>query len=241
LPYVAFGPAGRQSLGGHDDVARIDTDIVRANAPITAIEVRCDVALDMIAVSTPVYGTAPAPLVHSKSLNVGPQSQYVAEFPQERGWCSPASLAMLFDYWGQPTDVAAIARAVYDDAYAGTGNWAFNTALAGGRGLRAAVVHLRGLEHAATFLAAGIPLAISIAWRDGELPGAPLPSSKGHLIVVRGFPSANIVHVNDPAHPDIGTMYLAESLDNIWRAHGGVAYAIVPPERMADVLALANA
>jgi hypothetical protein len=240
LPYAAFDATGRQSLGGHDDVARIDTDIVRANAPITAIEVRCDVPLDMIAVSTQVFGPAPAPLAHSKSLHVRPISQYVAELPQERGWCSPASLAMLFDYWGQPADVTDIARAVHDNAYAGTGNWTFNTALAGQRGLRAAVIHLRGLEHAAAFLAAGIPLAISIAWKEGELPGAPLPSSKGHLIVVRGFPSANIVHVNDPAHPEVGTMYLAESLDSIWRAHGGVAYAIVPPERMADVLALAN-
>jgi hypothetical protein len=241
LPYVSFEVGERRSLCGKDAVARIETDIVRAASPITAIEVRSDTVLDMLAVSTPVYGAAPPPIVHAPSLGVRPISQYVEAQPNQSGWCSPAALAMLLDYWTVPASVTGLVRDVYDVTYGGTGNWTFNTAAAAYYGLRATVVHLAGLEHAATFIAAGIPLAISIAWKKGDLPGAPLPASGGHLIVLRGFPSANIAHVNDPAHPEIATMYLAENLDRIWRAHGGIAYAVVPPERMQDVLALANA
>jgi hypothetical protein len=241
LPYVAFDTGERRSLCGKDAAARIETDIVRTASPVTALEVRSDVALDMLAVSTPVYGSAAPPIVYAPSLDVRPISQYVPEHPNQTGWCSPAAVAMLLAYWGTTASVTDLVSDVYDTAYGGTGNWTFNTAAAARYGLRAAVVHLAGLEHAATFTASGIPLAISIAWKKGELPGAPLPSSAGHLIVLRGFPSANIAHVNDPAHPELATMYLCEDLDRIWRAHGGVAYAVVPPERMQDVLALANA
>lgn len=241
LPYSAFGENGRRSLNGSDDVARIHTDIVRSGVPITAIEVRSDVPLDMIAVSTPVYGAPPPPITHTQSLNVRPISQYVPAQHEQRGWCSPASLAMLLDFWGKPVDLADIARAVYDDEYSGAGNWAFNTAVAAQYGLRGAVLHLSGIEHAAMFLAAGIPLAASIAWKDGDLPGAPLTASSGHIVVLRGFPSSQIAQVNDPAHTEVATMYLAQKLDSVWRAHGGIAYAIVPPERVDELLALANA
>jgi hypothetical protein len=240
LPYAAFDANGRRSLDGGDDVARIQTDIVRSSVPITAIEVRSDARFEMIAVSTPVYGPQPPAITHTQSLNVRPISQYLLTHPQQRGWCSPAAFAMLLDFWGVHVDVAEIAGAVYDDTYAGTGNWTFNTAFAAQCGLRGAVVHLSGVDHAAAFIAAGIPLALSIAWKEGDLPGAPLPASSGHLVVLRGFPSAQIAHVNDPAHTEIATMYLTQKLDTVWRAHGGVAYALVPPERVEQMLALAN-
>jgi hypothetical protein len=240
LEYAVFGNWGRRSLNGKDDVARIETDVVRADAPITAIEVRSSVPLEMIAVSTPVDPVTRPAIVPQAPLDVRPLSQYVDEHAHEISWCSPASLAMLLDYWEKPATVADVARAVYDETYAGTGNWAFNVAYAGTRGLRAAVVHLGGLDHAATFVQAGIPLALSFAWKNGELPGAPLGASPGHLAVLRGFPSERLVRVNDPAQPGVVTTYSSEKFDAVWRAHGGVAYAIVPPDRTAELLALAN-
>jgi hypothetical protein len=146
---------------------------------------------------------------------------------------------MLLRYHGVDVDVATVARGVDDASYGGTGNWAFNVAYAGTRGLRAVVAYLRGLDHVAAFVEAGLPVAISIAWHGDELPGAPLPQSDGHLIVVRGFdPSAAIV--NDPAHPALTTRYDRAALDRVFRAHGGVAYLVAPRERTADLLALAN-
>lgn len=240
LPYVEFARDGRRSHSGGDDVARITTDIVRSAVPMVAIEVRSSVMLDAIAVSTPVPPPASDTTIDSRELEVPALSQYDAERPDERGWCSPSSLAMLLAFWGHARPLADVALAVYDEAYGGTGNWTFNTSFAGSLGLRAAVVHLAGLAHAATFVAAGIPLALSFAWGSDELPGAPLDHSSGHLAVLRGFTRHGHPRVNDPAQADLTTVYDRAALERVWRAHGGVAYAVVPPERSADLLRLAN-
>lgn len=241
LPYVAFGPERRESLCGADDVARIATDIVEAGAPIAAIEVRSDVPLDAIAVSTPVHRRASEPATVRSALDVPALSQYLQAHPEERGWCSPTSLAMLLAYWGKPHDIPHIVRAVYDDRYGGTGNWAFNMAYAGRQGLRAVLTHLAGLDHAAGFIAAGIPLALSFSWGSGDLPNAPLDHSDGHLAVLRGFTRHGHPQLNDPAQPDIVTTYDRKALERVWQAHGGAAFAAVPLERSAELVRLANA
>jgi hypothetical protein len=163
----------------------------------------------------------------------------VREHPAERGWCSAAALAMLLRFHGRDASVAKVARAVFDSAYNGTGNWSFNVAHAGARGLRAYVAYVRGIDHVAAFIAAGLPVAISIAWRQGELPGAPLETSDGHLIVVRGIEPEHVL-VNDPAQPSIAVCYPRAALDALFRAHGGVAYLVAPRSRSEDLVALSN-
>ena len=240
LPYVAFEAARRESLCGADDVARIATDIVESAVPITAIEVRSDAVLEAIAISTPVHRRSSQPATVRTTLDVPPLSQYLAAHPDERGWCSPASLAMLLAYWGKPHDIPTIARAVYDQRYRGSGNWAFNMAYAGRLGLRAALVHLAGLDHAAGFIAAGIPLALSFSWSAGDLPGAPLDHSDGHLAVLRGFTRHGHPQFNDPAQADVVTTYDRKALERVWQAHGGAAFATVPLERSSELVRLAN-
>lgn len=240
LPYVEFDAERRRSLCGADDVARIATDIVRADESIVAIEVRSDVVLDAIAVSTPVHDRRGTRAQPAAALDVPPLSQFLPQHPRERGWCSAAALAMILGYYGQPCDVPEVARRVYDDAYGGTGNWAFNAAFAGSLGLRAAVVHLADLDHAGAFIAAGIPLALSYSWHGEELPGAPLDHSAGHLAVLRGFTRHGHPQVNDPAHADVATIYDRQALERVWREHGGIAYAVVRRERADELLRLAN-
>lgn len=240
LPYVDFSPAGRESLCGADDVARIGTDIVESPVPIVAIEVRCDAPLDAIAVSTPLHRRSSIPATVRNALEVPALSQYLAAHPEERGWCSPTSLAMLLAYWGKPHDIPEIVRAVYDKRYGGTGNWTFNIAYASRFGLRAAVTHLAGLDHAAGFIAAGIPLALSFSWTGGDLPGAPLDHSDGHLAVLRGFTRHGHPQLNDPAQADIVTTYDRKALERVWQAHGGAAFAAVPLERSGELVRLAN-
>jgi hypothetical protein len=133
-------------------------------------------------------------------------------------WCSPTSLAMVLGYYGAlPTPssypwvpaghldpwVDAVARGVYDHGYDGTGNWPFNTAYAASRlvGGSAFVARLRDLSEAERFVAAGIPVVASIAFGRGELTGAPISSSNGHLLVIVGFTADGDVVVNDPAAP----------------------------------------
>ena len=240
LLYVRWSPEERRSLDGSDAKTRIAVDVVQSDVALTALGVASTVALDAVAVAVPPpLGARVAPHESADALDVPKLSQYLPKFPDERGWCSAAALAMLLRYHGVDADVGTVARGVYDASYAGTGNWAFNAAYAGSRGLRGVVAYLRGIDHVAAFVEAGLPVAVSIAWKPGELPGAPLEHSDGHLLVVRGVEPAH-VFVNDPAHPAIATRYPRTALDLIFRAHGGVAYLVAPRSRTAELVALAN-
>ncbi len=124
------------------------------------------------------------------------------------GWCSPTSVAMVLAHAGTlpPTtdsgsvDVARVAAEVLDPAY-GAGNWPFNTAWAATLAGRAHVSRLHDLRDAERFIDAGIPLVASVAYRRGDLRGAPVRGTDGHLVVIRGFTADGSVVTNDPAAP----------------------------------------
>ncbi|MGP6156213.1 MAG: peptidase C39 family protein [Vulcanimicrobiaceae bacterium] len=240
LPYVRWSALGRRSLSGADEVAKVELDTLRSPSVFAALEVRADATLDALAVSVPPASAARAGNARDLLVDVAPRSQYLAGHPLERGWCSPASLAMLLAHWGHDLPTEEVAARVRDDAYGGTGNWTFNVALASAFGLRAAVVHLRDLEQAAAFVSVGVPLALSFSWRAGELPGAPLEHTDGHLAVLVGFDVQGDPILNDPAQPALRVRYPHDAFERAWLGHGGIAYALAPPER-ADLAALARA
>jgi hypothetical protein len=244
LPYVTFADGRRASLDGHDEIALIEADIVRAPNAIVAIEVRSHQPLARVAVSTPPADPprASEPAANAqRELDVPEHSQYVDDFPEERGWCAPASMAMLTGVWGITPNVAEVAAGVYDLSYGVTGNWAFLTAYAGACGLAGAAAYLRDLVGVEHFIAAGLPLAVSISWSGGALPGAPLDHSDGHILVVRGFDARGDVIVNDPAQPAVRHVYERAAFARCWLDHGGVALLVAPPERIDDLLRCANA
>jgi hypothetical protein len=193
-------------------------------------------------------------------LAVPPLSQEVhrGEYSQFNGggeaWCSPTSTAMILDYWKQqfpnagygPTaqDLAGIPYAdpqvdyaaanTYDWNYDGTGNWPFNTAYAGRYGLESFVTRLRSLTEAEKFITAGIPLVVSVSFKESQLTGSGY-STNGHLMVIRGFTANGDVIANDPAsHLDpnnasVRTVYDRAEFENVWlSASGGIAYVIHP-------------
>ncbi|WP_233558756.1 peptidase C39 family protein [Micromonospora radicis] len=165
------------------------------------------------------------------------------------GWCSPTSAAMVLAYWGaspvprryawvrppgpRPAVVHA-ARQCYDHAYDGTGNWSFTTAYAGSQGMDAFVTRLRSLAEAEAFVAAGIPLVLSAAYRRGEVPGLDYDTT-GHLLVLVGFTATGDPIVNDPYAPDDETVRRVvprAPFEHAWQvASGGLTYVIRPPDR----------
>jgi hypothetical protein len=183
-------------------------------------------------------------------LPVPTYSQMVhrGEFSQYGGggeaWCSPTSTAMVLGYYGrlpsassygwvgQRTDpwVDEVARRTYDAAYRGTGNWPFNTAYAASRGLSAFVTRLRSLTEAESFIAAGVPVITSVSFSSGQLAGAPISSTAGHLLVVVGFTSSGDVVVNDPAASTgsgVRRTYDRAQFERAWLGgSGGTAYVI---------------
>jgi hypothetical protein len=148
-----------------------------------------------------------------------------------KGWCSPTSLAMVLAWHGTTLPVPEVAQAVHDPCYGGTGNWSCNVAFAGDLGHTAFVAHLQGTEQLASLLRQGLPVIVSVSHGPGELPGAPVEQTKGHLLVVCGLdPLAGIVVVNDPAGEPgaVRRRYPLDAFLRAWLGHGGVAYVVAP-------------
>jgi hypothetical protein len=171
------------------------------------------------------------------------RSQYTYE--GGAGWCSPTCLSMALAYWhGRTADprLAPFAAAscvpelavpmVYDPLYEGAGNWPMNTAYAASLGLVAYVTRLHSLGQLARWAAAGVPLVASLAWKPGELEGAPIEKSAGHLILITGVDGERI-YVADPAAAhaeEVARSYRAEQLYARWQANSdGTVYIIHPP------------
>ena len=180
--------------------------------------------------------------VYSQMIHRGQNPEYGGG---GEAWCSPTSLAMLLGYYGRLPGPASyawvrrtypdrwvnqVARMTYDYRYDGTGNWAFNTAVGAGRVGDAFVTRLADLQQAERFLRAGIPLALSIRFSRGQLTGAPISASAGHLVVLAGLTAAGNPIVMDPAASTDSTVrrtYDRAQFERAWLAgSGGTAYVV---------------
>lgn len=191
-------------------------------------------------------------------VEVPPHSQrlHVDTFPAwdngGQSWCSPTSTTMLLEHWGHAPGREEVAwvghavdpevvhgvRRVFDRSYGGAGNWAFNTAYAGARGLRAYVTRLRDLTEAEAFLAAGVPLVVSVTFGEDELDGAGYDTN-GHLLTIVGFTPEGDVVSNDPnshrvaSNDQVRAVYRRDQFERVWLgSDGGLAY-VMHPTRMA--------
>ncbi len=167
-------------------------------------------------------------------------------YPHGSRICSPTSVAMLLAYWYARTGTARLAAfadrsavaqlvapRVYDPVYDGYGNWSFNTAYAAAQGLDAYVACFGNLAQLEPWIAAGVPVVISAAWKAGELVNAPIASSSGHLLIVAGFDESGHVIVADPRaerEDEVRRIYDAAQLERAWQhSSDGMAYLIYPP------------
>lgn len=154
-------------------------------------------------------------------------------------WCSPTSTSMVMAYWSNILNqqdlnqtVPDAAKGTYDFTYKGTGNWPFNTGYAASFGLRTFVTRMYSMSQIEQWIKVGVPIVISIAFKKGELPGSPIPSSNGHLILVRGFASNGDVITNDPAaknDKEVQITYNRAALQHVWlNGSNGTVYVIYP-------------
>jgi hypothetical protein len=159
-------------------------------------------------------------------------------------WCSPTSTAMVLsfleNYKGDCEPRVRVAvDGVFDWIYDGHGNWPFNTAYAGTFGYEGYVARFTSLEKAEEFVAAGLPVIMSIAWQKGELTGSGVDSTNGHLVVLVGFDASGNPIINDPASPANETVrrtYLRSEFEPLWlQTSGGTVYLIYPERQEASV------
>ena len=253
-PYASWTSAARNSYQSKKDVnGRVNTDTLELSKRADALQIRVTLEAKRSG-SSPTLTGLWAVTSDSKThyevqaassdrsawgleLDVPMRSQMIYPDGGEV-WCSPTSTTMILEYWSAKLGrdladtVPVAAKSVWDGVYAGSGNWPFNTAYAGSKGLTAHVDRLSNLTEAEAFIERGVPLAISIGWKSGELPGAHITSSQGHLVVLRGFTKTGDPIINDPAaktDANVRTVYPRTALERAWIEHsGGIVYVIEP-------------
>lgn len=248
------GTVSRRSVNGQEDaLGSVSTDTLLLKKRADAVRVTVWLYSAQSGVTPRVRALSLA-LSNGRTAADGPSEQLawgkVLEVPGRSQmiypdggpvWCSPTSTTMLLGYWaqklGRPELMEAVPTAAantYDEAYEGTGNWSFNVAYAsaqGGGALHGMVARLDSFNQVERLIAAGIPVSISIAYKEGELTGGASRKSDGHLIVVKGFSPQGDVVVNDPAFPaddQVETTYKRDELWRAWRHSGGAVYLLWP-------------
>jgi len=166
-----------------------------------------------------------------KDLEVPTESQFEEPTSVAPLICSPTATSMVLQYYGERVKPREVAREVYDHGAKIYGNWAFNTAYAANHGLKAYVRYFKSLEGVKREIAADRPIIASIAFGKGELEGAPIESTSGHLVVVRGFlkeSDQEYVIVNDPAARSDRSVRRTYRVDQFVSAWRGIGYVVKP-------------
>jgi hypothetical protein len=146
---------------------------------------------------------------------------------------------MALSYWGSESnradwklDAPAVAAGVIDHHFKkATGNWAFNTAYAGGLpGMRAYVTRFSDLSELEDWIAAGIPVVISARYdllQDGRKP-----DFNGHLTVCRGFTENGDLVINDPwtdlKVESVQHIYKRNNVRRAWATSHNTVYLVYP-------------
>jgi hypothetical protein len=160
------------------------------------------------------------------------------------GWCSPASTSMALAYWARELkrpeldrDVPDVAKDVFDKNWPGTGNWPFNTAYAGSfPGMRAYVTRLTDVSELEQWVAAGVPVVLSLSYRLLHEKG----KSDGHIVVVVGFTPEGEPVVNDPWErlekgDRVRQVCKRENLVKAWAVSKNTVYLIYPEKTVVPV------
>ena len=191
--------------------------------------------------SIPKSGNVSAgnPALWDRLIDVPKSSQMV--YPDGGSvWCSPTSTSMVLsfldNYEGDCAPrVHAAVDGVFDWVYEGHGNWPFNTAYAATFGYEGYIARLTSLVKVEEYVAAGVPVIMSVAWGKGELTNSGVDSTNGHLLVLVGFDAAGNLIVNDPASPTneaVRRTYLRSEFEPLWlQSSGGTVYLIYPEEQ----------
>jgi len=252
--YYSFGhwvqgqrAKGRQSVSGQKDgLGRMSTDTLILTKPVRQVRLRVGFrsenattqSLKFVGLSFTDSKTTPKSQVSDRQawgreLTVPRLCQY--HYPGGKAWCSPTTVTMSLAHWSSKLSrkeltktVPLVAAEVFDPGWDGTGNWIFNTAYAGSfSGMRSFVVRLSDIVELESFVKAGIPVPVSVAYKT--LKGEPPRRGDGHLIVCIGFDRNGNIVVNDPAKdPEVRWVYPRSRFVAAWAKSKNTAYVIHP-------------
>jgi hypothetical protein len=236
----------RESIPGQkDEQGDVATDTLSLNRAVNRLQVRLTIGADDrekptlkflgLSLADSKFQSSPLPpnqLAWDKLLAVPERSQMA--YPNGNELCSPTTLSMILSYWSRQLhrpdldrDVPEIVQAIYDPRWKGTGNWPFNTAYAGSfHGLRAYVTRLSDISEIEDWIAAGIPVGLSLCYDRLRGKG---PGPNGHLVVCAGFTSEGDPVINDPGtSQNVQKTFPRKNLINAWTYSHNTVYLIYP-------------
>lgn len=164
-------------------------------------------------------------------LAVPPRSQMEEDETIRHRICSPTSVAMVLDYLGARVDTRAIAGAVFHAGLDLYGVWPAAIRVAGRHGVAGYLLRFPDWAAAAWCLEQRLPIVASVRYAAGELTGAAMPATAGHLLVLVGYDGDRVL-VNDPAAPDrrsVERAYRLDELERVWLERSGVGYVLFRP------------
>lgn len=238
---------GRTSIKGQKDATgKVNTDTLALSEPAREVRIRIVFLsgifsireLRLVGLSFADSSAAPEALISDRRVwgrELAVTRLCQLDFEGGKGWCSPTSVAMAQAHWAKvlsrpelEASVPQIAAEVFDPGWEGTGNWPFNTAYAGSfPGMRSYVVRLSDIVELESFVLAGIPVPVSVAY--SALKREPPRKRDGHLVVCVGFADNGDIVVNDPARsPSVRWVYPRIDFVKAWEHSKNTAYLIYP-------------
>ena len=142
--------------------------------------------------------------------------------------CSPTCVAMVLAYHGYRVAVADLAGEMLQPELDLYGVWPAAIRAAGRRGVGGYLLRFPDWAAAAWCLERGLPVIASVRYGAGELTGAAIGETSGHLLVLTGYAGGD-VFVNDPAAPraaEVTRRYRLDELRRVWLTRSGVGYVL---------------
>ena len=211
--------------------ARVRSRIrVRTDRPLSSLRwlatlSACDLATDGAAEPS---GNGPT---GRHAIDVPPLSQMETPPSIRHRICSPTSVGMVLARWGRSADPASLAAEMFHPGLDLYGVWPSAIRAAGRRGIGGYLLRFPGWAPVTWCLENGLPIVASVRYEAGELTGAAIPSTDGHLLVLTGEDGDDVL-VNDPAAPTraaVPRRYRREELRRVWLTRAGVGYVFFEP------------
>ena len=238
---ATIGPADFAPLPSSAPPLTCDVDVFRAASAVDAVRLRVRVRAAVSAPWVAALSAANAepcdlraPSGAATPLDVPPLSQVEADATLGARICSPTSVAMVLGYWGRAVSAMTVAAETFHRELDIYGVWPAAVRAAAARGVVGYLLRFPDWAAAQWCLARRIPIVASVRYAAGELSGAAVVATPGHLLVLTGV-DGDVVLVNDPAAPTAGAVprrYRIDEFSRVWLARAGIGYVLFDPARL---------
>ena len=219
-----------------------DIDEIHATPPVDAVRLRVRIGGDLDGltdapwlVTLSAWDGAPAPAVKQPlsavRLTVPARTQLNEPEDVRLRICSPTSVGMAMEYFHRVVPTMTLADAVFHAPTDRYGVWPAAVRAAAAHGVPGYLLRFPDWAAASWCLERALPIVASIRFSAGELTGAPIPDTTGHLVVITGLTGDDVL-VNDPVAPDVGSVprrYNRDEFTRAWLDRSGVGYVFFAP------------